>query len=181
VLGSITFMSGKSTERPEPDSSPPTGRSELTGCRDVRDGEPLAVEPDPSSAAGWSWCSLRGERVVECACSISGQPLCQTGLSTSVPAEAIEPDEFPICSRLRAGRLQASLPRHEVAERLGWSIAYLAAVEQGFRQPRLSDVVALAHVYGVDIEFFRPRARCIDGPVPVGTDRRVAGELADAA
>ncbi len=59
-------------------------------------------------------------------------------------------------ARLREARRQAGLTQAEAARRLGKPQSFLSKCESGERRVDFIELLALAELYGVDVNFFRP-------------------------
>jgi hypothetical protein len=114
------------------------------------------------------------------------QPPGCPGVATPSGIAPLHPHAGSIATRLGLARRRAGLFRDEVAERLGWPPGRLAELELGQRLPQLADLVALARLYRVDIEFFRPpggdaRSARTFGSQHLGHDDQASSRLPDAA
>ena len=108
---------------------------------------------------------MRGSVLVKA--GFAGQPAgaARAGGSTSPQNRASAGDH--IGSRLRRFRDAAGLDVAEVARALGWPTNYVEALEGGILSILFADAVALAELYGVDLQDLR------DGAV-VRTDTQAA-------
>lgn len=80
--------------------------------------------------------------------------------------------EWNVRHRIQRARDYAGLKQSELASEIGVSRATLASVEQGVREPRRGEVIAIAFATGVSLEWLET------GKTPAGNDPNGGEECA---
>lgn len=86
-------------------------------------------------------------------------------LTVSNGADLVVPVEMVVGERVRLARLAAGMTRQNLAEAIGVSHSTLQRIEDGSREPRRGELVAIAHFTRQELLFFDASLAADEGGV----------------
>ena len=83
--------------------------------------------------------------------------------------------QWAITDRIRKAREHAGYKQSELATELGISRTVMASIEQGVREPRRGELIAISFATGVDLEWLETGKTPVDPKTDGGNDVRHQG------